>query len=168
MPTASILSNTLDARELNFDQFDLIVNATGEQSLSDELSSKLNISADKFRPILHTWIEGSGIAVRSMMQDKISEACYRCLTDHDRTELYPATIEQLPIKLAGHGCESLYVPFSANVSVFAAALASEHILDWANDNPQLRLRTLVLDRNYKSDHLNVEPVKQLDCPSCSV
>jgi len=156
-PTAKVESNTLDARELNLDQFDLIINATGEQSLSDELSLKLN--AENFRPIIHCWIEGPGIAVRTMLQDQHSMACYRCLYSDDRAQLYPATTEQYPIGMVGHGCESLYVPFSANISLMAAALAAEHIMDWANETPQPRLRTMITDRNYKSENLFVDPLK---------
>jgi len=164
-PTAKVESNTLDARELNLDQFDLIINATGEQSLSDELSLKLN--AENFRPIIHCWIEGPGIAVRTMLQDQHSMACYRCLYSDDRAQLYPATTEQYPIGMVGHGCESLYVPFSANISLMAAALAAEHIMDWANETPQPRLRTMITDRNYKSENLFVDPLKVNSCPACS-
>jgi molybdopterin/thiamine biosynthesis adenylyltransferase len=168
MPTANIVSNTLDARELNLNQFDLIINATGEQSLSDELSFSLNKSKENFRPIIHCWIEGAGIAVRTMFQDDITQACYRCLTSEDRAQIYPATTEPYPTTMAGHGCESLFVPFSANVSVFAAALAAEHILDWINNRPQPRLRTMVIDRQYKSDNLNVDPIKQPYCRACAI
>ncbi len=168
MPTANIESNKLDARELNLEQFDLIINTTGEQAFSDELSSKFNKGQKMFKPIIHCWIEGPGVAVRSFFQDKNTEACYRCLSNVNRDPLYSATKEPFTNELAGHGCESLYVPFSANVSVFAAALAAEHILDWVNGEPQPRLRTLLIDKKYEPNHLNVNPVKETHCPACSM
>ncbi|MDD2776790.1 MAG: ThiF family adenylyltransferase [Gallionella sp.] len=167
MPTANIVSNTLDARQLHFMPFDLIINSTGEQSLSDELSAKINKNERSFRPILHCWIEGSGVAVRSMLQDQYGKACYRCLSSENRVAIYPATTEPYTVKMGGHGCENLFVSFSATASVFAAALAVEHVMDWANGHPQPRLRTVVLDRTFKSDHLNAEPVKQHYCPACA-
>lgn len=168
MPTANILSNCLDARQLHLAQFDLIINSTGEQALSDELSTKLNKNDDAFRPILHCWIEGSGIAVRSMLQDRFDKACYRCLSSENRTENYPATTEPYTVTMGGQGCENLFVSFPATASVFAAALAAEHIMDWVNGLPQPRLRTVVIDRSFQPEHLNVEPIKQPYCPACAL
>lgn len=167
MPTAKIIGNTLDARELNFQAFDLVINSTGEQALSDSLSAKFNKNEDTFRPNLHCWIEGSGVAARSMLQDQFDKACYRCLTSEDRSALYPVTTEPYSVEMAGQGCESLFVSFPATASVFAAALAAEHVMDWANRIPTPRLRTMVIDRSFQSDHLNAEPLKQPYCPACA-
>jgi hypothetical protein len=165
MPTANIEGIALNGKEINLQDFDLIINATGEQAFSDELSLKINKGA--FTPILHCWIEGPGTAVRSFLQDAHEKACYRCLSDANRKAIYLATTVPYPEQMAGHGCESLYVPFAATASVYAAALAAEHVMDWVNQQPEPRFRTLVIDRNYQSEHLQVNPDKQLGCPACA-
>jgi len=165
MPSANVIGQKVDAREMNLEPFDIIINVTGDQALSDELSVKVN--QNTFTPILHCWIEGPGIGVRSMLQDAHGKACYRCLCNADRKPLYPATTKQYPIQMAGQGCESLYVPFPASVSVFAAALASEHLLDWVNGHPEPRLRTIIINQEYQSEHLNENPTKQSQCPACA-
>lgn len=165
LPTANIVGQDVDAREMNLESFDIVINASGEQALADLLSVKTN--RNTFTPILHCWIEGSGIAVRSMLQDSQKSACYRCLCDDDRVPLYPATTEPYQIQMAGHGCESLYVQFPASVSAMAAALAAEHVLDWVNKQPGPRFRTVIINRAYQSEHLNVDPIKQLQCPACA-
>ena len=166
MPSVNVMGHKVEAKEMNLDSFDIVINASGEQVLSDALSLKVN--QNKFTPILHCWIEGPGIGVRSMLQDGQGVACYRCLCDENRQPLYPATTELYPIKMAGQGCESLYVPFPASASVFAAALALEHVLDWVNGHPEPRLRTMIINQKYQSDHLNVNPIKLTQCPACAL
>lgn len=64
------------------------------------------------------------------MRADVEDACTRCMTAPDGTRLYPATVEELPVEFAGHGCESLFVPFPATASVRAACLAAEMASDW--------------------------------------
>lgn len=146
------------------DGFDLVINATGEQSLSDWLSMKLN--QDQFSPMLTVWIEGPGAVVRSILQPTKADACYRCLADVNRTPLYLSVNEEYEIKLGGHGCESLYVEYPATAAVFAASLASAHIMDWVNGEGSPLLRTMVIDRKYTRNSDDQDPIKQVDCPAC--
>jgi molybdopterin/thiamine biosynthesis adenylyltransferase len=166
-PTADIRYNISDVKKFALSQgFDLIINATGEQSLGDWLSMELN--QKQFSPILTVWIEGPGAVVRSMLQPSESHACYRCLHAIDRTALYPAVDKQYEIKLGGHGCESLYVEFPATAALFAAALASNHVIEWLNGKGAPHLRTLVIDSNYIKSTEDRDPTKLLDCPACSI
>jgi len=163
-PTANVEGMSIDAKTYPLTGFDLIVNATGEQSLSDWLSAQLNQNC--FTPILHAWIEGSGTVARTMLQSAKGKACYRCLADHQRDALYPATHEPYNMKIAGHGCEGLYVPFPATAAVFAASLAATHILEWMNAEESPALRTILLDRHYHLLTPDQDPSKQSGCPAC--
>lgn len=164
-PTANVNSSTLDVKDFPFStDYDLIINATGEQALSDWLSVKIN--QDQFIPTINVWIEGPGAVVRTILQPKKSNACYRCLTDINRKSLYPAVNEEYEITLGGHGCESLYVEFPATAALFAASLASNHIMDWLNIAGTPFLRTMVIDRNYSLNTIDQNPIKQIDCPAC--
>lgn len=166
-PTADIRSNFFDVRKFALSKgFDLIINATGEQSLGDWLSMELN--QKQFSPMLTVWIEGPGAVVRTLLQPTESHACYRCLHDKERTALYPAVDKQYEIKLGGHGCESLYVEYPATAALFAAGLASNHIIEWLNGNGSPLLRTIVIDKNYNKNTQDIDPSKLLDCPACSI
>lgn len=144
--------------------FDLIINATGEQSLSDWLSITLN--KGHFSPVLTVWIEGPGTVVRTILQPTKADACYRCLADANRKPLYLSVNEEYEIKLGGHGCESLYVEYPATAAVFAASLASAHIMDWVNGEGTPLLRTMVIDCKYTRNSDDQDPTKQADCPAC--
>ena len=60
-PSANIEGLTVDVRQYDLADFHLIINATGEQTISDYLSTTLNHGA--FIPNIHVWIEGPGAAV---------------------------------------------------------------------------------------------------------
>lgn len=165
-PTADIRSNFFDVRKFDLSQrFDLIINATGEQSLGDWLSMALN--QKQFSPMLTVWIDGPGAVARSLFQPTELHACYRCLHDVDRSDLYPAVDKQYEVKLGGHGCESLYVEFPATAALFAACLANNQIIEWLNGKSSPHLRTIIIDSNYIKKTDDLDPTKLLDCPACS-
>lgn len=164
-PTADIAPVNKDVKDYPLtDGYDLVINATGEQSLSDWLSVTLN--QEQFSPVLTVWIEGPGAVVRSILQPTKADACYRCLADANRTPLYRSVNEEYEIKLGGHGCESLYVEYPATAAVFAASLASAHIMDWVNGEGKPLLRTMVIDRKYTRNSDDQDPTKKADCPAC--
>lgn len=164
-PTANVKGIVDDVRNLLLEDFDLIINATGEEPLGDGLSYELNNG--KFVPFISVWIEGPGTVVRSILQPSKEHACFRCLKDKDRSPLYKAVNEEYKIGLAGHGCESLYVEFPATAAVYAAALGASHVLDWINGEKGPLLRTIVIDRNFTKLTIDQDPTKQPDCPACN-
>lgn len=165
-PSAKIEGKAVDVREFNLTSFDLIINATGEQSLSDWLSATINQNA--FTPTIHCWIEGAGVVARSFIQIEKDQACYRCLHDLSRQPLYPPTTERYEIETAGQGCESLYIPFPATAAIYAAALAADHVMDWRNGKSSPILRTTLLDKTYSLAAFEKDPIKQLECPACHI
>jgi molybdopterin/thiamine biosynthesis adenylyltransferase len=165
-PSAKLNPISKDAKSCSLENFDFIINATGEQALGDWLSLELNHK--KFVPLLHVWIEGPGTAVRTILQTTLENACFRCLIDNNRNPIYPTVTETYEIKMAGQGCESLYVPFPATTSAFAASLAASHIMDWVNGEGAPLLRTMVIDKKYHQQSHDQNPVKQSNCPACHI
>ena len=165
-PSANIESLDVDVRDYKLTGYTLIINATGEQSISDYLSTTLN--QNDFIPNIHVWIEGPGVAVRTMFQTSAASSCYRCLNDMDREPRYRAVKEDYPVQMAGHGCESLYVPFPATAALFAASLAGAHILDWMNQEVQPLLRTIVINNGYTKAADDIDPTKNETCPACHI
>ena len=91
-PDARIDPMASDVRELDVTRADLVVNATGEEALGHWLAEKLCCTA----PLLSTWIEGPGTAVRSLLRMPSRDtACCRCLwASTTRGTLLPVVAEQ--------------------------------------------------------------------------
>ena len=162
-PGAQVKALPVDAREAFLDDLDLLIDATGEESFGDWLAAAYHAKI----PILSVWIEGAGIAVRTLLSQGVGSACYRCLNEHTRDNTYESTIEKIEPIFAGQGCEGLYVPFPASVSVQAASLASDAALDWAagEATPRLRTRLLKQDVTLATPDCNPEPFPE--CPACN-
>lgn len=162
MPDARLRSVPVDVRQANLAKADLIIDATGEQTVSDYLASRHPRTAQ-----LNVWIEGPGVAVRALIRRNGQEACIQCLTQLIRQGEYASTVEEMPKVYAGQGCESEYVPFPASVSMQAACLASEMVMDWAAAKESPALRTHVVDRAFTRIAQDCTPLKLPDCPACS-
>ena len=150
-PSVEIRALPVDVRQAQLGKLDLLIDATGEESLGHWLCGHYPHPT----PMLSVWIEGPGTAVRALIRTTTSGACYRCLWHSNRRGELRSTVEPLPVILAGHGCEGLYVPFPASVSVQAASLGTEMALDWVNGTNSPALRTRLIDRT-----------KQLATPDC--
>lgn len=148
--------------QVNLEAFDLIIDATGEEALGHWLAARHGSSC----PVLSVWVDGPGIAVRALLHEPGRGACSRCLFDYERSGQYHATRETWTAELAGQGCESLYVPFPAHVSVQAASLGAEIALSWANGDTERKLRTRVTDRRYTLATTDCSPEQRPTCPAC--
>lgn len=164
-PTANIRALPVKAEEADLSQFDLIINATGEEALGHYLTGSF-ARRGMFVPILTVWVEGPGVAVRGLLRDSVECACTRCLIDLHRIPQYPVVNEPVPMELAGHGCEGLYVPFPASVSIQAACLAAEMVTDWTGDTPGPRLRTRVTQQGFTQAAPDADVARRHTCPAC--
>lgn len=162
MPDANIRSLPVDVHTANLSKADLIIDATGEQTVSDFLAAEHTSTSQ-----LCVWIEGPGVAVRALIRRNGYEACIQCLSRHMREGAYAATVEGVPRVYAGQGCENEYVPFPASVSVHAACLACEMVMDWSAGANSPALQTRVVSRTFTANLEDCTPPKFSDCPACS-
>jgi hypothetical protein len=163
-PTSEIDGRCARGQDVELSGLDLLVDATGEEALGHWLAWRLT---GAFVPTLSVWVEGPGIAVRALLRDSEEAACLRCLNGVGRDALHPVTVEPIPLELAGHGCESLYVPFPVTVSVHAATLAAELATDWVAQAPSPRLRTRIIAPRVTLGTADTDPGKVLGCLACS-
>jgi len=162
-PGAEVYALPVDVRQAQLGQPDLLIDATGEESLGHWLCGRYRVPT----PMLSVWIEGPGTAVRALLRTNASGACFRCLWhSHQRGE-FRSTIDALPNILAGHGCEGLYVPFPASVSVQAASLGAEMALDWINGVHSPALRTRLIDQTHQLATPDCDPLRDRGCPLCN-
>lgn len=162
-PSAEIRSLPVDVRQAQLGELDLLIDATGETALGHWLCGHYLSST----PMLSVWIEGPGTAVRALLRASESGACYRCLWHANKRGELRSTIDPLPTVLEGQGCEGLYVPFSASVSVNAASLGAEMALDWAGGAYSPALRTRLIDRAHRLAPSDGDPLPDRECPLCS-
>lgn len=162
MPGLNVRPIAHDAREVNLEGFDLLIDATGEQALGEWFASKHS----QRTPLLHVWIEGAGVAVRSYVSSHASEGCYRCLCDYERQGDFAAVEGGVEPLFAGQGCEGPYVPFSASVSIQAAALGLDSVMAWVGRKVWPGLSTRVLSRTHEAPHADCSVLKRAGCPAC--
>jgi len=162
-PGANVRALPVDVREAHLGELDLLIDATGEESIGHWLCGHYPPPT----PMLSVWIEGPGTAVRALLRTSTSGACYRCLWHSNRRGELRSTIDPLPTILAGHGCEGLYVPFPASVSVHAASLGAEMALDWANGIYTPALRTRLIDHAQQLATPDCDPQQDRECPLCN-
>lgn len=162
-PGAEIRALPVDVRQAQLGELDLLIDATGEESLGHWLCCHYPLPT----PMLSVWIEGPGTAVRALLKSNASGACFRCLWHSNRRGELLSTLDPLPAVLAGHGCEGLYVPFPASVSVHAASLGVEMALDWVNDVYSPALRTRLIDREQQLATPDCDPLRDQECPICN-
>jgi hypothetical protein len=165
-PTANIKALPAKVEEVKLDGVDLLVDATGEEALGYQLT-RIQADAGKFIPTLSVWVEGPGVAVRALMRSAVTEGCTRCLCGGHGEQLLPVIEGAMPDELAGHGCESLYVPFPATVSVRAACLAAVMVSDWLNGVVAPRLQTEVVRRGFAKATEDTDVPRRDTCPACS-
>ncbi|WP_052759842.1 ThiF family adenylyltransferase, partial [Xanthomonas perforans] len=144
-PGALLAAVPRDVRTEHLEHLDLLIDATGEEALGHWLSARYRDSTD----ILTVWIEGPGTAVRALLAKQGTSPCYRCVWHHTREGAFPSVKGELPTTLAGQGCEGLYVPFPATVSVQAASLGTELAIDWVNGVFSPSFRTRVTDQAFE-------------------
>ncbi len=162
-PGTEIHALPVDVRQAQLGKLDLLIDATGEESLGHWLCGRYRAPT----PMLAVWIEGPGTVVRALLRTNASGACYRCLWHSNRRGELRSVLDPLSVILAGHGCEGLYVPFPASVSVQAASLGTEMTLDWINGVHSPALRTRLIDQAHQLATPDCDPLPDRDCPLCN-
>jgi molybdopterin/thiamine biosynthesis adenylyltransferase len=162
-PGADIRALPVNVQKAQLGKVELLIDATGEESLGHWLCERYLPAT----PMLSVWVEGPGTAIRALLRTKKTGACYRCLCDANRKGQFTTVVGAMPTLMAGQGCEGLYVPFPASVSVQAASLGGEMVLAWANNTVSPSLRTKLLDTHYQLATPDCDPPRMEECPACA-
>lgn len=160
MPTVNATAFAENAKDVNLDALDLIIDATGEEAFGHWLAKSATC------PVLNVWIEGAGVAVRSLIRAREEQGCYRCLTAANIQGGLLSVVGGVQPIFAGQGCEGLYVPFPASVSIQAAALALDTALAWVASKPWPTLSTRLTDHSYEIATPDCSLLPAPGCPAC--
>lgn len=145
---------------------DIILDATATEAFSHWLNQQ--IISNNYPPTIYSWIVGNGIAAQSYILHDKKQACYRCLRISDENSEYSPIKKgvELDISYAG-GCDAAFIPFSPSAALHAAALASQLLLDWANEQIKQPLRTVLIDIDNTKSIPKKNPTKWKQCPACN-
>lgn len=146
---------------------DLIVNATGEEALSEAINHHmLRQPTERRAPVLHVWIAGQGEATQALWVDGARYACFRCMRQNDARRSPRFDLEFPQDGLAVVGCHA-FTPYAVSAPMSASALAIDMISDWLQGDPSPRFRTRLREGSSarKIKNKNVEPRE--GCPACT-
>ncbi len=123
--------------------FDLIIDTTGEESLSIWLHEFFN---DKETLVISTWVRGRGEAVEAFVHKNKNNGCHQCFRLSNSRIKYSG--REFPLR---GSCGSVYVPFSISESLYASLLTMEIINKWLNGS---------LDSNFFRQ--NLKPISEIE------
>ena len=148
---------------------DLIVDATGEESLSIALARTHQhyLHGGGISPLLHVWVAGNGEAAQALFVDRSKGGCYRCMwvDDSERGMKDRIPLLKNPPTTRFVGCQSVTL-FSVSAAMAAAALASDIVIDWLAGDPSPRFRTRTRENANAFRVKNQDLAKLEGCPAC--
>jgi len=116
---------------------DIVIDATGREPFSlslNELFVECHNNNVGCPDILYVWIDGNGYCGRTLYYNGKDSGCYRCLQDLSGKDKFPPLKSENDLTPMTYQCGESYVPYPPSVSVQAAAMGLERVLEWANGN----------------------------------
>lgn len=167
-PLSKITFRAQDAMRLpGLFGFSLVVEATGEESVSEAMNAK-RLERDTDTPMLHTWIKGNGQAVQALWVQRKHGGCFRCLrladkkrNREERFKLLKGDVERRFL-----GCSS-FTPYAVAAPMHAATLCTEIVMDWLQrdrPDPTFRTRSTANADVYRVKDQNLTRLE--GCPAC--
>jgi hypothetical protein len=146
---------------------DLIIDATGEEAVGEEINYQRLSLPTRLRPqALHTWILGNGECVQAIWCDTKKHACLHCLRQDDvsRTKRFDPAIKEPEVRV--RGCDA-FTPYAVSAPLMATSLVIDMIASWLANALKLRFRTRIVEgadvRQVKNQ--DVEPLS--GCAACA-
>ena len=151
------------------DEFDLIIDATGEEALSIALNDFAVGKRRGFPPIVYAWIVGNGGSAQAILCDGPEHACYKCskpeLAKQPRVRVSRRE-SGAELRRMGACGDGLFAPFPVSASMAAASLALDLVLGWNSGRPGSRLRTRLLDPAQSIAAKDTTLAPSVACPAC--
>jgi molybdopterin/thiamine biosynthesis adenylyltransferase len=148
----------------------LVINATGVISVGLGLED-MRSGEPAATPILHSWIEGHGLASTAFFSSgKSRDACFRCLVAY-RPEGYRlrCTIAkyETDIEPVFQGCHQSFFPYLVTASNAAAGQVMTMIVDWLNAQLKSTLQYNILRPELVENRPDSTPKQDATCSICS-
>ena len=151
---------------------DLVINATGSQTASISIEKLTNsLETDKQPVVIHSWIQGQGLATAVLLREHQKDACFRCLWQLDNDIYKPrfsfSKNSDLDEPTFG-GCHQSYHPYVVTAATTAANQAATMLVNWLNGRVTKKLQFNILQPDHCENRPDCSPKPSPDCPICSV
>ncbi|MGB5886960.1 MAG: ThiF family adenylyltransferase [Acinetobacter venetianus] len=159
------------SNDFDLSQADIIFDATAKAGIGEILSEWRRDLAFPQPCMIHVWIRDNGECVQALLNTPSKElkpqfACRSCLQIAGGKFLpqYDALPGHEP-KIAYAACSD-FTPYAVSASMSAAALATDMVLDYVNDENSPRYRTRYTERWSGAKLASTDATVALDCPCC--
>jgi len=144
---------------VDFDHYDIIIDSTGEEGLTQWLNER-NKKYNLCGLFISAWIYGQGVAAQCFVQPNNKEACHECFR---KSEHYAEkNISTLPLR---DSCNSIYIPFPITASMYVVLLVIHILNKWLEG--QLTETTFFTQTlNPVSEIIETIITKNKECPLC--
>jgi molybdopterin/thiamine biosynthesis adenylyltransferase len=160
-PGVKIKAFDKSVQDLDFDHYDIIIDSTGEESLTQYLNERI-IMNDLCKLFVSTWIRGQGLAAECIAIPNNKGACHECLR---KSEHY-GIIDSTSLSLRG-SCNSIYIPFPITASMYAVLLTISVINKWFKG--ELTETTFFSQKLIPvGDIKEMIIAKRIGCPACGM
>ena len=151
---------------------DIVINATGSQTASISIEKLINSLADEKRPVvIHSWIQGQGLATAALLREHRKDACFRCLWQLENDIYKP----RFPLSKNSNfdepifgGCHQSYHPYIVTAATTAANQATTMLVHWLNNKVTEKLQFNILQPDHCENRPDCSPRPSPKCPICSV
>jgi molybdopterin/thiamine biosynthesis adenylyltransferase len=157
--------NYLDASKII--NTDLIIDATGREIFStfiNEQIVKRRLEGGPCPDMLYVWIDGNGYCGRTLFYDGTG-GCYRCLLGADGNDRFEPLSSREDLVPVSYQCGESFIPYPPSVSVQAAGMGLEAVLDWASGKPGHHFRHRRFHEKARQ-HKNQKLKRVMGCPAC--
>ena len=155
--------------EMSFSGYDLIIDATGDQSFNQFLSAE-QINNGITCPIIYSWVHGAGVAVQAFIQHSgTNTPCLYCINNFEKGSNYSLLNRDTEntVKNSTGACSDWSVPYSAATAMHAAALASNLAIDWARGDDSSKIRSLLIQHKNGKQVKDKCVIKNKGCNYCA-
>ena len=159
-PYLNIESFTDSVEEYHLEQFDIIIDSTGEENVTDYLNHKI-FNQKNNAIFIASWIHITGEKVETLIIPDRNSPCHQCYKLKNHT-LRNYNTNNLPKR---NGCSSVFVPFPIMLSLNAALLTVRVLFNYLQG--EIKTTTLYSQKIYENNQIEKKIIDfSEDCNVC--
>lgn len=155
--------------EMSFSGYDLIIDATGDQSFNQFLSTEL-LRSNIHCPVVYSWVHGAGVGTQAFIQHPNKNSpCLHCINNFEKGTSYSLLKgdTENTVKNSTGSCSDWSVPYSAATAMHAAALAANLAIDWARGDTTSKIRSVLIHSKEGKQVKDKSVPKNRGCTYCA-
>jgi len=111
-------------QDIDITYYDIIIDSTGEESLTQWLNEK-NKTNNLCSLFISPWIRGQGVAAQCFVQPNNKKACHECFKKSEH--YYLEDFSTFPLR---NSCNSIFIPFPITASMYVVLLVIHVLNKW--------------------------------------